>query len=68
MHGARLSRENITVVGSDDATTCHIVVLRHTGSGVTSLGHFDGDSTEKGLKGMIASVNQISKSKHSSGR
>ena len=23
--------ENVTVLGSDDATTCHIVVLRNTG-------------------------------------
>ena len=23
--------ENITILGSEDATTCHIVVLRHTG-------------------------------------
>ncbi|KAJ7378306.1 hypothetical protein OS493_023553 [Desmophyllum pertusum] len=23
--------ETITVLGSDDATTCHIIVLRHTG-------------------------------------
>ena len=38
------------------------------GSGVTSLGHFDGDDTDKGLKGMIASVKHISKSKYSSGR
>ena len=23
--------ENVAVLGSEDATTCHIVVLRHTG-------------------------------------
>jgi len=60
--------ENITVLGSEDATTCHIVVLRHTGSGVTSLGHFDGDNTDKGLQMMVASVNHLSKSACKSGR
>lgn len=48
--------ENVTVMGTEDATTCHMVVLRHTGSGVTSLGHFDGHDTSNGLKNMIASV------------
>ena len=53
--------ENVTVMGTEDATTCHIVVLRHTGSGVTSLGHFDGHDTASGIKNMIASVTSSSK-------
>ncbi|XP_048348849.1 protein N-terminal asparagine amidohydrolase isoform X2 [Sphaerodactylus townsendi] len=32
--------------GSDDATTCHLVVLRHTGSGATCLTHCDGSDTD----------------------
>ncbi|XP_058959225.2 protein N-terminal asparagine amidohydrolase [Pocillopora verrucosa] len=55
--------EPITIMGSEDATTCHIVVLQNTGSGVVSLGHFDGRSTEEGIKGMIASVTNLSRSK-----
>ena len=52
--------ENVTVMGTEDATTCHMVVLRHTGSGVISLGHFDGHDTSNGLKNMIASVTSSS--------
>uniref|UniRef100_A0A8C1V3A0 Protein N-terminal asparagine amidohydrolase n=1 Tax=Cyprinus carpio TaxID=7962 RepID=A0A8C1V3A0_CYPCA len=36
---------SVSVLGSDDATTCHLVVLRHTGSGATCLAHCDGSST-----------------------
>ena len=35
---------------------------------MTSLGHFDGDDTEKGLQMMITSVNYLSKSTGKSGR
>ena len=59
--------ENITVIGSEDATTCHILVLRHTASGVTSLGHFDGRDTCNGIKNIIASVTNSSPN-HSSGK
>lgn len=48
--------ENVTVIGSEDATTCHIIVLQNTSSGVTSLGHFDGHDTCNGIKNMISSV------------
>merc|ERR1712088_528589 len=36
-------RENpkVTIIGSHAAKTCQIVVMRHTESGVASLGHFD---------------------------
>ncbi|XP_072539551.1 protein N-terminal asparagine amidohydrolase isoform X2 [Salminus brasiliensis] len=36
---------SVLVIGSGDATTCHLVVLRHTGSGATCLAHCDGSST-----------------------
>lgn len=52
---------NVTLMGSDDATTCHIVVLRNTASGVTSLGHFDGHDTSNGIKNMIESVTRGSR-------
>lgn len=34
--------KNVTIIGSDDATTCIIAVLRHSESGATALTHFDG--------------------------
>ena len=46
---------------------CTLICLI-TGSGVTSLGHFDGDNTDKGLQMMVASVNHLSKSACKSGR
>ena len=48
--------KNVIVIGSGDATTCHIVVLRNTASGLTSLGHFDGCDTSNGIKSMIEAV------------
>uniref|UniRef100_H0XH85 N-terminal asparagine amidase n=1 Tax=Otolemur garnettii TaxID=30611 RepID=H0XH85_OTOGA len=37
---------SISILGSDDATTCHIVVLRHTGNGAACLTHCDGSNTK----------------------
>ncbi|XP_076447077.1 protein N-terminal asparagine amidohydrolase-like [Babylonia areolata] len=50
----------IKIIGSEDATTCHIGVLRHTGSGATSVLHFDGSNTQQGLHSMIKLVNDLS--------
>ena len=44
------------------------LILLITGLGVTSLGHFDGNNTDKGLQMMIASVNHLAKSVCKSGR
>ena len=38
------------------------------GSGVASLGHFDGNSTDEGIKGMISSVSRLSTSQSDNGR
>lgn len=38
------SDKNVDIIGSGDATTCIIVVVRHSGSGAVALGHFDGCS------------------------
>lgn len=35
----------IKVIGSDSATTCHIVILHHSSGGV-AVGHFDGSKNE----------------------
>lgn len=50
----------IKTVGSEDATTCHIGVLRHTGSGATCVLHFDGSSTQQGLQSMVKFVKDLS--------
>lgn len=55
----------IKVIGSEDATTCHIGVLRHTGSGALCMLHFDGCNTEQGLSSMIRVVKDLSQGKAS---
>ena len=53
---------SINIVGTPDATTCSIVVLRHSGTGVVALGHFDGSDTERGIQEMIHKVQEYSSS------
>lgn len=38
--------DRIRMLGSEDATTCHIVVLRDTNTGVTGIAHLDNDEPE----------------------
>ncbi|KYO30556.1 protein N-terminal asparagine amidohydrolase isoform X1 [Alligator mississippiensis] len=51
---------SVSVLGSEDATTCHLVVLRHTGSGATCLTHFDGSDTEAEVLLIMSSVKSLS--------
>ncbi|KAK7501283.1 hypothetical protein BaRGS_00007408 [Batillaria attramentaria] len=53
----------IRVIGSEDATTCHIGVLRHTGSGAVCLLHFDGCNTQQGVGSMVQVVKELSQGK-----
>ncbi|XP_048869819.1 protein N-terminal asparagine amidohydrolase [Brienomyrus brachyistius] len=59
--------KSVTVLGSDDATTCHLVVLRHTGSGATCLAHCDGFSTWTEVPSIVKAVATLS-GKASGGR
>ncbi|XP_020391199.2 protein N-terminal asparagine amidohydrolase isoform X1 [Rhincodon typus] len=51
---------SVSILGTEDATTCHMVVLRHTGSGATSLGHCDGADTELTVSLMFNAVKSLS--------
>ncbi|XP_038676638.1 protein N-terminal asparagine amidohydrolase [Scyliorhinus canicula] len=51
---------SVSVLGTEDATTCHIVVLRHTGSGATCLGHCDGSETEMTVSLMLNATKSLS--------
>ncbi|CAB1426074.1 unnamed protein product [Pleuronectes platessa] len=53
--------DHVSVLGSDDATTCHLVVLRHTGSGAVCLAHCDGSSTWSEIPHLVKSVTSLSK-------
>lgn len=50
----------VSVIGSDDATTCHIVVVRHTGSGAVCLAHCDGSSTWSDVPLIVKAVTSLS--------
>ncbi|XP_036383825.1 protein N-terminal asparagine amidohydrolase [Megalops cyprinoides] len=50
----------VTVIGSDDATTCHLVLVRHTGSGATCLAHCDGSSTWTEVPLFVKAVTTLS--------
>jgi len=52
--------KSIAVMGSEDATTCHVVVIRHTGSGVCALSHCDGCQTQAGIDSMVNDVTTLS--------
>ncbi|KAK3769158.1 hypothetical protein RRG08_014022 [Elysia crispata] len=54
----------ISILGSEDATTCHIMVLRHTGSGAAAMVHFDGSSVAEGLKTMVSIVEDLTEDKN----
>ncbi|KAG9277479.1 protein N-terminal asparagine amidohydrolase [Astyanax mexicanus] len=51
---------SVSVIGSGDATTCHLVVLRHTGSGATCLAHCDGSSTFTEVPLLVNAVTSLS--------
>ncbi|XP_056018169.1 protein N-terminal asparagine amidohydrolase-like [Ostrea edulis] len=55
--------ERIQMVGTEDATTCHIAILRHTGSGAVCMCHFDSCGIETGCKKMLGLVKDLSKDK-----
>ncbi|XP_048080538.1 protein N-terminal asparagine amidohydrolase isoform X6 [Ursus arctos] len=55
-----MSGGSISILGSDDATTCHIVVLRHTGNGATCLTHCDGTDTRAEVPLIMSSIRSFS--------
>lgn len=52
--------KSINIIGSDDVTTCIIIILRHSGSGAVGLAHLDGNCTEECVINMIHKVQGLS--------
>ncbi|XP_015184955.1 PREDICTED: protein N-terminal asparagine amidohydrolase isoform X1 [Polistes dominula] len=52
--------KNVSILGSDDMTTCIIVVVKHSGSGASALAHLDGAGTEDAAAAMIQRVTELS--------
>ncbi|XP_030638230.1 protein N-terminal asparagine amidohydrolase [Chanos chanos] len=53
--------KSVTIIGSEDATTCHLVLVRHTGSGATCLAHCDGSNTWTEIPLIVNAVTSLSK-------
>uniref|UniRef100_A0AAY5KW53 Protein N-terminal asparagine amidohydrolase n=1 Tax=Esox lucius TaxID=8010 RepID=A0AAY5KW53_ESOLU len=62
------SDNSVAVLGSDDATTCHLVLVRHTGSGAACLAHCDGSNTWSEVPLIVKAVTSLSKDPAKEGR
>jgi len=51
--------KNVSILGSDDSTTCLIVVVRHSGSGAVALAHLDGCGTDESVCTMVQRVQEL---------
>lgn len=51
--------KNVSIIGSDDITTCIIVVVKHSGSGAAALAHLDGVGTEDAAATMVQRVTEL---------
>lgn len=51
--------KNVSIIGSDDVTTCIIVVVRHSGSGAVALAHFDGNGMDEAVSIMVSRVQNL---------
>ncbi|XP_059835349.1 protein N-terminal asparagine amidohydrolase [Hypanus sabinus] len=51
---------SVSILGTEDSTTCHMVALRHTGCGATALGHCDGMDTAVCVSKMLNAVKSLS--------
>ncbi|XP_052130589.1 protein N-terminal asparagine amidohydrolase isoform X1 [Frankliniella occidentalis] len=52
--------KNVNILGTDNATTCIIVVLRHTGSGAVGITHLHNVGCEDGVVTLIERVRELS--------
>ncbi|KAF0761272.1 protein N-terminal asparagine amidohydrolase [Aphis craccivora] len=52
--------KNVSIIGSDDVTTCIILVIRHTGSGAVGFAHLDGSCTEECVVNMVHRIQELS--------
>ncbi|CAG2103664.1 unnamed protein product [Medioppia subpectinata] len=54
--------KNISIIGTEDTTTCCIGVLRHSGSGVVCLAHFDTSDVQRldnFIENMIKKIEEV---------
>ncbi|MBN3302026.1 protein N-terminal asparagine amidohydrolase [Amia ocellicauda] len=49
----------VKTIGTDQATTCHMIVLHCPSTGIVSLAHIDGTKVPVGVKGMIDDIKTL---------
>lgn len=50
---------HLQVLGSDDTTTCHMIILRHTASNACGMSHFDGSNIPAATQNLITTVMEV---------
>lgn len=50
----------VTLIGTDDCTTCHIAVLRHSVSGAVALTHLDGYGHQEAVQTILHRLSELS--------
>ncbi|KAI5716355.1 hypothetical protein M8J76_005055 [Diaphorina citri] len=51
--------KNVSILGTDDLTTCIALVLRHSVSGAVGLAHLDGAGTEEAVASILQRVQEL---------
>lgn len=54
------SDKHVSIIGTDDMTTCQCIILRHSASGAIGLGHFDGAGVEHGINTLVRRIQEMS--------
>lgn len=56
--------DNLEIIGTDEATTCCILIFRHSSSGVVGMAHLDGSHTHQSVRHMFQVFKDASSSRH----
>ncbi|XP_014666478.1 PREDICTED: protein N-terminal asparagine amidohydrolase-like, partial [Priapulus caudatus] len=54
--------KKVTILGTDDATTCQILILRDTASGAVCMAHIDGCGVEEAVFNICCRIQELSSS------
>ncbi|OQR79134.1 protein N-terminal asparagine amidohydrolase-like [Tropilaelaps mercedesae] len=62
------SDKHISIIGTDNMTTCQCVIIRHTGNGAVGMGHFEGNGCEDGINKIIHKLHDLSHEQYQYGQ
>lgn len=60
--------KNVSILGTEDVTSCLIFILRNTSSGAVGMAHYDGVGTDEGVCNMIQRIHELGISGYPEGR